>query len=108
MLEVAVTMDQSGVVCHWTALAERLFGFSAGDAVGQRLGDLIVPAPVRRFHEAGLRRYVETREPHCVGQVLELGALHQAGHSVPIQMKIVPREESGQLFFDAHMASFSG
>lgn len=105
MLEVAVIMDSQGIVRHWTLLAQRLFGYSPKQAVGRSLGDLIVPERARPFHEAGLRRYAETREPHCVGQLVELDAIHGLGHKVPIQLQIQPREENGQLFFDAHMAS---
>ncbi len=103
MLQVAVVMDSQGLVRHWSSLAQELFGYPADQALGKSLGDLIVPARARPFHEAGLRRYAQTREPHCVGQLVEIEALHSQGHGVAIQMKIVPREESGQLFFDAHI-----
>lgn len=85
-------------------MAQRLFGYTAEQAAGNSLGDLIVPPRVRPFHEAGLRRYAETREAHCLGQLVEVEALHSHGQVVPIQMKIEPREENGQLFFDAHIA----
>jgi cyclic di-GMP phosphodiesterase len=104
MLELAVTMDSQGMVREWAPSAENIFGFEASYAVGRSLGDLIVPAPVRPFHEAGLRRYVETREPHCVGNVVEIEAVHQQGHPVPIQMKIVPREVGEELLFEAHIS----
>lgn len=102
-MEVAVIMDSQGLVHHWSALAQRLFGYSAKQAQGRSLGDLIVPERARPFHEAGLRRYAETREPHCVGQVVQLNAIHGRGHEVGIKLQILPREENGQLYFDAHM-----
>lgn len=98
-------MDSQGLVCHWSSLAQRLFGYSSQQAMGKSLGDLIVPAPARPFHEAGLRRYAETRQAHCVGQVVEIEAVHGRGHAVPIQMQIRPRDEGGQLFFEAHIAA---
>lgn len=104
MLPVAVTLDSQGLVCRWTSLAQRLFGYSEQQALGQSLGQLIVPLAVRPFHEAGLRRYVETRQAHCLGQLVEIDALHGRGHTVPIQMKIVPREQDGALYFDACIA----
>lgn len=108
MLELAVVMDSQGRVCRWTSLAQRLFGYTPHQARGKSLGELIVPPPARPFHEAGLRRYAETREAHCVGQLVEIEALHGRGHAVPIQMKILPREENGQLFFEAHIAARGG
>ena len=97
-------MDHQGKVCSWFPLAQQLFGYSPQQAVGQSLGDLIVPPQARPFHEAGLRRYVETRQPHCLGQVVQLEAMHGNGQAVPIQLQILPREDNGQLFFEAHIA----
>lgn len=104
-MEVAVIMDSDGMVVSWTPLARKMFGYQAEEAERASLGELIVPEAFRPFHEAGLRRYVQTREPHCVGHLVEIEALHKEGHSVPVQMKIVPREEGEALFFDALMAS---
>ena len=103
-MERTVTMDSQGIVQEWTERARELFGYSAEKAVGSSLGDLIVPAPMRPYHEMGLRRYVQTREPHCVGFVVDIEAVHEQGHGVPIQLKIVPREVGEDLVFEAHMS----
>ena len=105
MLPVAVTMDSQGLVCEWTSLAQQLFGYSRSQALGKSLGDLIVPPEARPFHEAGLRRYAATREAHCLGQRVDIDALHGKGHVVPIQLQITPREVEGKLFFDACIAA---
>jgi PAS domain S-box-containing protein len=47
-----VVADTDGVIVHWNAGAERLFGHSPEDAVGQSL-DLIVPDEFRDRHWAG-------------------------------------------------------
>ena len=99
-----VTMDSQGIVREWTERAVELFGYSIEEAVGSSLGDLIVPAAMRPYHEMGLRRYVETREPHCVGFVVEIEATHAEGHFVPIQLKIVPLEVGEDLDFEAHIS----
>jgi len=38
-----VITDPAGIVVHWTAGAEQLFGFSSDEAVGRSLNDIIVP-----------------------------------------------------------------
>ena len=38
-----VSQDLAGVVTSWNRAAERIFGFTADEALGQRLDDLIVP-----------------------------------------------------------------
>lgn len=98
-------MDSLGRVVNWDATAEQLFGYAAREAVGRLLGDLIVPPEIRPFHEAGLARYVATREGHSVGRLFELEALHQAGHTVSIALLVRPKEMDGQLFFEAQIRS---
>jgi PAS domain S-box-containing protein len=98
-------MDSQGQVVEWDSTAEDLFGYRSGEAVGRRLGDLIVPPEIRPFHEAGLARYVATREGHSVNRVFELEALHQAGHTVSIALMVRPKEVDGQLFFEAQIRS---
>ena len=46
MLKLAVVMNAQGVIEAWTLLAEELFGFSAEEALGKPLGDLIVPEAI--------------------------------------------------------------
>jgi PAS domain-containing protein len=47
MLEVAldcvISMDERGLVTAWNPAAERTFGFSAREAVGRELAELIIP-----------------------------------------------------------------
>ena len=74
MLKLAVVMNAQGVIEAWTLLAEELFGFSAEEALGKPLGDLIVPEAMRPYHEMGFKRYVQTREAHCVGFAVEIEA----------------------------------
>ena len=56
-----VVADTDGVIVHWNDGAERLFGHSSGDAIGQSL-DLIVPDDFRDRHWAGFHRAMSTGE----------------------------------------------
>ena len=103
MLQLAVVMNSQGQVERWTPSAHALFGFEAEEAVGKSLGDLIVPEAMRPYHEMGFRRYVQTREAHCVGFVVEIEALHKDGRLIPIEMKIVATEATEDLLFEAHI-----
>ncbi len=55
MIEHAILIaDLSGIIRTWNAGAEKLFGYSAAEAVGQTL-DLIVPDSARDAHWKGFR-----------------------------------------------------
>lgn len=50
-----IVADTEGVITQWNEGAERLFGHTAAQAVGQSL-DLVVPEHLREAHWAGFRR----------------------------------------------------
>jgi PAS domain S-box-containing protein len=66
-----VVADTDGVIVHWNAGAERLFGHSPEDAVGQSL-DLIVPDEFRDRHWAGFHRAMSTGESTLDGPAAHL------------------------------------
>jgi PAS domain S-box-containing protein len=65
--------DPSGVICFWSAGAERAFGYPAAEAVGQTL-DLIVPPEHREAHWNGFRRAIESGAASVEGQSIPFPA----------------------------------
>ncbi len=87
-LDCIVTMDHTGVIVGFNPAAEATFGWVREDAVGRRLGDLIVPPELREAHESAVARYVESREPTILNRRLELSALRADGSSFPIELTV--------------------
>ena len=71
-LDCVITIDDSGRVLEFNPAAERTFGYSAAEAVGRELADLIVPPELRQRHRDGLARYLETKVPAVLDRRLEL------------------------------------
>lgn len=69
-----------GVVTSWNRAAEQLFGYSHVQAIGRRLGDLIVPVELQAEDESVLARiargeevpYFETVRRHADGRMLDV------------------------------------
>ena len=57
-----VAMDADGMVPAWNTRAEHTFGWRREEAIGQRLSHLVIPPQHRQAHEAGLRRFLATRQ----------------------------------------------
>lgn len=58
MTRAVIEADTEGVIRHWDAGAEALFGYSTSQALGRPI-DLIVPEPYREAHWAGFRRAMD-------------------------------------------------
>src|SRR3954454_24686566 len=96
--EAIVTADASGHIVDFNPAAERMFGLSAADAMGASLTTLM-PERFHPAHEAGLRRFLETREPKVIGHTLELAGQTADGEEFPLELSLVAFELKGQLFF---------
>ena len=55
--DAVVAADRDGSIVFWNPGAERVFGFSAADAVGSSL-DIIIPERLRARHWDGYRRVI--------------------------------------------------
>jgi PAS domain S-box-containing protein len=97
--DAIVTSDREGVIRVWNAGAERIFGFSASEAIGQSL-DIIIPERLRARHWAGydeVMRTGESRYGHA--DLLAVPALGADGRQLSVEFTIYPiTDASGAVF----------
>lgn len=80
-----VVVDRHGVIRFWNAGAERIFGRSAAEALGQRL-DLIIPERHRDRHwEAFDRAVAEGRSRYGPTDLLSVPAIGPGGERIHIE-----------------------
>lgn len=95
-----VCADSTGAITHWNAAAERLFGWSAAEAVGQPL-ELIIPHELRPAHAAGMSHRARTGDSAFAGRVVELPALRRDGTTFPAHVSLSRWLEGDKLVFGA-------
>ncbi len=86
--EAFIGMDEDGLVSDWNPQAERTFGWSSDEAVGQVLADLIIPVRHRAAHWEGLRRHLDTGVARVLDKRLELSAIDRTGREFPVELTI--------------------
>ncbi len=83
--DAIIYADREGNICLWNLAAERLFGFEAGEAVGQSL-DLIIPERLRARHWAGYHQAISSGQTIHSGQPMLTKALHRLGEMRYVEM----------------------
>ncbi|RKY24699.1 MAG: hypothetical protein DRP62_03170, partial [Planctomycetota bacterium] len=76
--------DIDGIVFYWNKASEDIYGYTADEAMGKNLGDLIIPSDLKPLFEKGLE---VARTINSSGELLpagELMLLHKNGHLVPV------------------------
>jgi PAS domain S-box-containing protein len=95
--DAIVAADRDGVIRFWNAGAERIFGFTSAQAVGQTL-DLIIPERLRERHWTGWNHVMATGHSRYGGaDLLAVPGVRQDGTSVSVEFMIHPvRDAAGQ------------
>ena len=99
VLDAVIAVDAQGCVVAWNDAATRTFGWTATEAVGRPLGELIVPERHRAGHQSGMRRYQQTGEARVVNRRIEIAALDKAGREFPVELSIVATPDAGDAAF---------
>lgn len=102
-LDCIVTMDAQGNIIDFNPAAERTFGYSRQQVVGQRLAEKIIPLSYREAHQQGLARYLKTGEGAVLGKRLELTALRSDGSEFPVELAINVVHLDHKPIFTAHL-----
>jgi PAS domain S-box-containing protein len=87
-LDCVITIDHAGTVVEFNRAAERTFGYSAEEAAGREVAELIVPPSLRERHRASLRRNAETGESTILGRPVELTGMRADGTEFPVEVAV--------------------
>ncbi len=82
-----VVVDDQGVIRYYNGAAERLFGYTADEAVGKTLG-ILMRAHDRRYHHNYIGRYLATREKHIIGVGRQVEARHKDGTPLTVYLAV--------------------
>jgi PAS domain S-box-containing protein len=85
--DAIVVADASGTINVWNPAAERLFGFTQAEALGNSL-DLIIPERLRARHWAGFGKTMATGETRYAHDVLRVPAVHKDGRTLSIAFTV--------------------
>ena len=88
--DAIIAADAGGVILFWNPGAERIFGFTAAEAIGQSL-DLIIPDALRERHWQGYREVMRTGQSrYGQGDLLAVPGLRKDGKRISLEFTIAP------------------
>ncbi|MCX5723641.1 MAG: response regulator [Nitrospirae bacterium] len=97
-MDAIITIDERQRVVVFNAMAERVFGRTAGAVIGQPM-DLLLPQSARHGHPEQVRRFIESghtsRGMGALGQVIGLRA---NGEEFPVEASISQARVGGQTY----------
>ncbi len=83
--DAVIFADATGTIRRWNRAAAALFGYSAAEALGQKL-DLIIPEHLRAAHWRGFAAAMTNGVMQLQGRPTLTRALHQTGRRLYVEM----------------------
>jgi len=85
--DAMIIIGENGVISSFSAAAERLFGHSAQEAIGQNIS-ILMPEPDSSRHDRYVERYIRTGERRIIGLGRVVIGLRKDGSTFPIHLSI--------------------
>jgi PAS domain S-box-containing protein len=85
--DAIIASDADGRIVLWNAGAQRIFGHTEAEALGQPL-DMIIPERLRRRHGEGYEKSMRTGETKYGSDLLRVPALHKDGSILSIAFSV--------------------
>ena len=92
--------DEKDRIAFWNPAAERIFGYSTEEMLGQPIA-VLIPDRHKTAHKVGVERYLNTGQPSIIGRSVEVSALNKDGQEFPIELSISAWKSDGRQFFSA-------
>jgi PAS domain S-box-containing protein len=98
-MDAVITVNAEGLITNWNSEAEEIFGWSAQEALSQKLTELIMPRQFQGDHDRDLERFLRAGGELTARQRTETTAQHRDGSEFPVEMAISPVRFDGQWIF---------
>lgn len=89
-LSAVIVIDANGHITEWNAYAEKIFGRTRPEAIGQELAELVIPQRYREIHRKGLHHFLTTGEGPVMNKLIELSAIRRNGTEFPVELIVSP------------------
>ena len=93
-----ITIDYRGIIESFNRAAEKIFGYAAGEVMGQNI-KMLMPEPYASQHDGYLARYGVTGEAHIIGIGREVEGRRKDGSIFPLELAVSELEIQGRKMF---------
>ena len=93
-----ISVNATGYIQYFNPAAERTFGYSVSDAVGQHVS-MLVPQRFHADYSENIKNLLSTREVQSNTRNAELVAVRRHGQEFPVDLALSVWEEGCELFF---------
>lgn len=96
--DAMIVIDEHGSMQSFSLAAERLFGYTASEALGRNVS-MLMPSPYRESHDAYIERYLRTGERRIIGIGRVVVGERKDGSTFPMELAVGEMRSGDRRFF---------
>ncbi|MFH0303193.1 sensor protein FixL [Bradyrhizobium sp. 31Argb] len=96
--DAMIVIDGRGIMQFFSSAAERQFGYTEQEAIGQNVS-ILMPEPDRSRHDSYVARYLTTGERHIIGIGRIVTGQRRDGTTFPMHLSIGEMQSGGVPYF---------
>src|SRR3569833_1392519 len=96
--DAMIVIDTRGIMYSFSTTAEKLFGYSAAEAVGRNVS-MLMPEPYAGQHDGYLARYLATGERRIIGLGRLVVGQRKDGSTFPMELAVGEMRSGDRRFF---------
>jgi two-component system sensor kinase FixL len=106
-VDAIIVIDQRGHIEALNPAAERLFGYTEQETIGQNVS-MLMPSPYREEHDGYLARYLREGQARIIGIGREVTGLCRDGTTLPLHLSVGEMTVAGERKFTGMLHDLSG
>jgi two-component system sensor kinase FixL len=104
--DAMVVIDEQGSMTSFSTAGERLFGYSAAEAIGRNV-KILMPSPYREAHDGYILRYLTTGERRIIGTGRIVVGERKDGSTFPMELAVGEMRSGDRRFFTGFVRDIS-
>lgn len=96
--EAMIVIDEHAIIHSFSTAAERLFGYTPPEAIGQNV-KILMPNPYRDAHDSYMERYLTTGERRIIGIGRVVVGMRKDNSTFPMELAVGEMRSGNRRFF---------
>lgn len=105
--DAVIGMDQEGKITDWNRQAETMLGWTAEEAIGVPMADLLPPERFKESHHRGMAAFLRTGQQKMFNKRIELPVMTKSGTEIMTEMTVGAVEYGGEYYFSTFVRDIS-
>jgi PAS domain S-box-containing protein len=89
-------MGSKGEITFWNPAAEKMFGYSQSEVMGENLHSLLLPERFREAFKKGFAGFQKTGTGYAAGKTIKMAAIKKGGSEFKVEVTISPVRIDGE------------